>query len=312
MALQAFDTCDPIRVERLILHIYGDPGVGKGTLSNTAEKVLTLDYDRGHHRSIGRQRVIRVDSWQDTEAVLSHPWFDECSTLSIDTTGRALDLMADDIISGDPKLGSVVSGLNQRGWGALKERFRVFFGSVKKRGKDVVLISHAKLEKDKDGNKTAMPDIQGGSAGEVFKVADAMAYYSIIGGKRVLDFNATDNHMGKNPAAWEPMVIPQFNADSKYLAKLLQGLKDHLNRLSEEQALVLQGVADWEAKIEELEQKPDAFTGLVAALESVEHAAIKAQGKTLLWRKAKALGFDFDKDKRAFVLKPEEKKEPAA
>jgi hypothetical protein len=308
MALQAIDVHDVIRVESLIFHIYSDPGVGKTTLGNMAERSLTLDYDKGAHRAIGRQRTMRVESWKDTEAVLSHPWFEESGLLVIDTTGRALDLLADDIIADDAKLGTVVGGLNQRGWGALKERFRVFFRQVRSRGKDVLLLSHAKLDKDKDGNKTAMPDIQGGSAGEVFKVADAMAYYSIMGGKRVLDFNATDNHIGKNPAAWEPLVVPHYSSDPKFFGTLVQRLKDHLNALSEEQIVVLRGVTDWQAKVEELEAKPKALTDVIAQMEKEQHPAVKSQAKTLLWRRAKALGFEFDKDKREFV-KPKEKKE---
>lgn len=304
MALQAFDTFDVIRVENVIVIVYGDPGVGKGTLGNMAEDVLTLDYDRGHNRSVGRQRTLRVDSWKDTEEVLKHPWFAECKVLAIDTVGRALDLIADDIIAGDAKLGTPLGGLNQRGWGALKERFRQFFRQVKSRGKDVILVAHAKTEKDKDSNKTATPDIQGGSAGEVFKVADAMAYYSIMGGKRVLDFNATDNHIGKNPPGWEPLVVPHYQSDPKWFAGKLQGLKDHLNALSQEQATVLAGVADWQAKIEELEPTPEAFTATIGPVDGIAHPAIAAQVKTLLWRKAKVLGFDFDKTARAFVQKP--------
>lgn len=308
MVLTLIDSHDVIRVESLIFHVYGDPGIGKSTLGNMAEKVLTLDFDRSAHRALGRQRTMRMDSWQDTEEILKHPAFDECQLLVIDTVGRALDMLADFIISDDPKLGSVVTGLNQRGWGALKERFRVFFRQVRGRGKDVLLLSHSKLDKDKDGNKTAAPDIQGGSAGEVFKVADAMAYYTVLGGRRVLDFNATDAHIGKNPAAWEPSAIPNYSTDPRAFGGLVQKLKDHLNALSDEQALVLQGVTDWQAKVEELEAKPKALTDAIPTIDAIDHPAVKAQAKTILWRRAKALGFEFDKDKRQFV-KPKAKEE---
>ncbi len=303
MALQAIDSHDPIRVERIIGTIYSEPGVGKTTLGNMADKSVNLDFDGSVHRSIGRQRVLRVETWKDTDDLFAHPYFKEANLVVLDTVGRALDFLADSIISEDSKLGSTIQGLNQRGYGALKGRFRLFLNRIKGAGKDVLLIAHAKTEKDAAGNKSSYPDIQGSSSGEIFKVSDVIAYYSIQGGKRVLDFSAADNHVGKNPAGWEPTIVPAYASDPKFLSNLYQSLKDHLNTLSEEQAATLSAIADWQAKVEEIEATPEAMTQGVKDTEAIENAAVKASVKTLLWRKAKTLGYDFDRATQAFVVK---------
>lgn len=311
--LQTIESHEPIKVENLVIHVFSDPGIGKTTLANMGRKVVLIDFDGGAHRSLGRQRVVRLEKWGDLEDFLKHPWLEEAETLAVDTVGRALDLLSDEIISGDAKLGTPLGGLNQRGWGALKQRFGTFFSALRKRHKDVILLSHAKIEKDKEGNKTAYPDIPGGSAGEVFKVSDAMAYYAMEQGKRTLDFNATDAHIGKNPPAWGKILVPDYIGAPLFLAeKILQPLKDHLNTLSEEQTVVLKQVSDWQAAIEGLDATPEDLTAYIPKVSEIKHEAVKAQAKTMLWRRAKTLGFEFDQPKRAFFkATPKEEAKPA-
>lgn len=305
MALQLIESHDVIKTENVVVSVFSDPGIGKSTLGNTGRKVLLVDFDDGAHRSLGRQRVVRLEKWGDLEELLKHPWLEESETLAVDTVGRALDLLADEIISGDAKLGTPLGGLNQRGWGSLKQRFVMFFEAVRRRRKDVLLLSHAKIEKDKEGNKTAYPDIPGGSAGEVFKVSDAIAYYSLEGGKRVLDFNATDAHIGKNPPAWGKIVVPDYATATAFLfEKILTPLKAHLNALSEEQVHVLEGVSTWQAAIEGLEQTPERFSQTIEAINKIPRDAVKAQAKTMLWRRAKWLGYEFNQQTKAFIQAP--------
>ena len=301
MSLQLIEGHDAIKVENVVIHVFSDPGVGKSTLANMGRKVLLIDFDGGAHRSLGRQRVVRFERWSDLEELLKHPWLDEAETLALDTVGRGLDMLSDEIIGSDAKLGTPLGGLNQRGWGAMKQRFITFFSTLRRRRKDVLLLSHAKIEKDKEGNKAVYPDIVGGSAGEVFKVSDAMAYYALENGRRVLDFNATDAHIGKNPPAWPKIVVPDYATATTFLAdKILRPLKDHLNALSDEQVKVLKLVSDWQALIEGLDATPAALTAQIAKVSDIAHEAVRAQAKTLLWRRAKALGLEFDQPKRAF------------
>lgn len=302
MSLQLIESHDVIRVDSVVVHIYGDPGVWKSSLGNTAEGVVMLDADKGAHRSIGRQRVVRIEKWKDIDEFLAHEWSHEAQTFVVDTVGRAIDYMVDGIVRENVKWGSVAGGLSQQGFGILKQRFALFFREVRDRKKDVVLLSHAKLDKDRDGNKTAYPDIMGSSAGEVFKVSDAMAYMSVVGGRRQLDFNTAETHVGKNPCGFEPITVPDLTKNPRFLGGILSQIKDHLNNLSEEQALVLRGVTDFQALVETYET-PDEFTAGIEQAKKADHPAVREQAKGLLWNRAKALGFDYDKTAKAFVAK---------
>lgn len=300
MTLQLIESHDVIRVESIVLHVFGDPGVWKSSLGNTASGVVMLDFDKGAHRSIGRKRVVRVERWKDMEDFLDHEWASEAQTFVIDTVGRALDYMIDEIVASNAKWGSVTGGLSQQGWGVLKQRFATFFREVRNRKKDVVLLSHSKVDKDQQGNKSAVPDIPGGSAGEVFKVSDAMAYMSVVNGKRVLDFNACEAHPGKNPVGWDLVTVPELSKHPAFLAEILSGIKDRLNSMSEEQAVVLKGVADFQAYIETL-TTPEEFTAGIEHAKKADHPAVREQAKGVLHNRAKALGFEYDKTAKAYV-----------
>ncbi|MCX6153191.1 MAG: AAA family ATPase [Candidatus Kapabacteria bacterium] len=48
---------EPLVVENVNIFIYGEPGSGKTSLVNTAESLLTLDFDKDVHRSDFRREV---------------------------------------------------------------------------------------------------------------------------------------------------------------------------------------------------------------------------------------------------------------
>lgn len=312
MALRAIESWEPIKVEAVVVHVFGDPGIGKGTLANTGADVLKLVLDEGEYRALGRQRSLAPESWGDLAGVVEHPWFHECKTLAIDTYGRLVE-MAIAQVTKDPKCGSPGSP-NQNGWPKVKQLVVGFFGTVRRERKDIIVVSHAKIDRDDTNRKTATPDIPGGSAGELYKTCDAMAYYSMNGGKRVLDFSVTDTHLGKNPPGWAPFVVPDHAQAPRFLAeRIMAPLKAHLNSLSEEQTAVLKGVSEWGAAVEALAPQPEVFTSAIAKVQAELNPAVKAQAKTLLWRRAKALGLDFDQDAKAFkpAAKPAQEAPPA-
>ncbi len=55
---------EPLVVETVNILIYGEPGAGKTSLVNTAESPLTLDFDKGVHRSDFRKDVLVIESWK--------------------------------------------------------------------------------------------------------------------------------------------------------------------------------------------------------------------------------------------------------
>lgn len=298
MAVHVVESWEPIKVENVTVHVFGDPGIGKGTLANMSDELLKLTFDEGEYRALGRQRLMRFDGWDDLAGVVDHPHFQAAKTVAVDTVGRLVE-MAMAKVTRDPKCGSPGSP-NQNGWPKVKGLFVGFFNTIRQARKDVVLISHAKIDRDDNNRKTATPDIPGGSAAEIYKVCDAMAYYSMDGGQRVLDFNVTETHLGKNPPNWRPFTVPEYYSAPRFLTeKVLGPLKAHLNTLSEEQTAVLKAVSEWGASIESL-AGAEAFTAHVSKIEAEKLPAAKAQAKTLLWRRALAIGLEFDKAARAF------------
>lgn len=140
MALKITRSDEVIRVDTLCMTIYSQPGLGKTSLSFTASRPLLLDFDKGAHRAVDRKDVVQVSAWSDV-ANISAADVAGHDTIIIDTVGKALDVLAQDIIRGNPRL-SNGSALSQQGWGQLGVRFSAFLKLLRGFGKDVVLIAH--------------------------------------------------------------------------------------------------------------------------------------------------------------------------
>jgi hypothetical protein len=286
MALRIVRSCDPIKVERLNLVIYGPPGVGKSSLAFTADTPLLLDFDQGAHRAANRKDIVRVTQWQDV-ADLTADDLAAYKTVVIDTAGRSLDALTADIIRRNPKAGRG-GALTLQGYGTLKAEFVAWVKFVNSLGKDVVLIAH--MDEQRNGDEIIERlDVQGGSKGEIYKAADAMGRIAIREGKRVLLFSPTDAAFGKNPGQLDPMEIPKPDVAPDFLASVIQQIKDRLNTLTEEQAAAQVALEAWRVTIKGL---PDveAFN---AKLPDVKMAPKAAQA--LFAAEAVARGFAFDK-----------------
>ena len=53
---------EPIGKRPVIILIYGEPGIGKTSLFNTASNPLLIDFDRGVDRSILRQDTLKLQT----------------------------------------------------------------------------------------------------------------------------------------------------------------------------------------------------------------------------------------------------------
>lgn len=291
--LKILESTDAMKVETLVVTVFGQPGLGKSTLANGAEAPLTLDFDRGSHRAGNRQRTVLMDAWVDVEELLGkhRPLLDGQQTLVLDTIGRCLDILSLDIIGKNPKHGAPGSGLSLQGWGALKSRFAAFVVGVRALGKDLVLVAHDKEEKDGD-NRIIRPDIQGGSYGLVTQISDLMGYLSMQGGARTLNFSPTDASVGKNPCGWNPWRVPDVEQRPRFLADLIAEAKGKLSALSGEAALLSAQVEEWRAKIE-ASIKPADLTALLPGAKGLV-PIVQAQVRTLLGARVRVLGLHFD------------------
>jgi len=294
MALKITRAADPIKVDRLNMVIYGPPGIAKTSVAFTASAPLLLDFDQGSHRAANRKDVVRVSEWSDVASMTAED-LAPFKTIIVDTAGRALDALSVDIIRANPKHGRG-GALTLQGFGELKARFSAFLKLLNSFGKNVVLVAHMDEQRSGDDVIERL-DVQGGSKGEIYKAADAMGRIAIVNGQRWLRFSPTDAAFGKNPGQLDPLPIPAANSPefTDFLAKVIQQTKDRLNELTEGQRAAQAAIAK--------------FREMAGHAETVDHinammAAAKEGGETfkaLLMKRAKELGFTFDKAAGKFV-----------
>jgi hypothetical protein len=303
MALKITKANDLIKVENLVITIYGNPGCGKSTLGFSANKPLMLDFDKGSHRAMGRKDTVVIESWKDVEGMTAED-LAGYDTIVVDTAGRCLDSMAFEIIRKNPKMGNGSGGLSLQGFGALKGQFSQWLKLLRSMGKDVVLIAHSDEQRDGDTLIERL-DMQGASKNEVYKSADAMGRIFMQGEKRVLNFSPSGTQFGKNPGNLPPLEVPNADLTPDFLATVIQQIKDKLNELSEEQ------VAE-QARLDELRERIGAFESVDdfnAEVTAMADASDKDKG--ILLKLGTERGYTFDRKDRRFVAPEEEPAEEA-
>ena len=226
MALTIVRPEDTLAVGRLTAAIYGAPGVGKTTLSQTADRPLTLDFDAGAHRAARRGDVARIQSWADV-AGMDADALDGYRTLIVDTVGASMDMLTTELTRKDPALSTAGGTLTLQGYGALRAAFGRFLRSLLDTGKDVVLVSHA-TEQSEDGRPVYRLDIAGSSKNVIHKEADLFGFVSVgDDGSRYIDFRPGPGHHGKDPAGFGRVKIPASRADT--MARMIAAAKKRLS-----------------------------------------------------------------------------------
>jgi hypothetical protein len=290
--LKIIKASEPMLVEQIVLCIYSPPGLGKTTLGFTADSPLDFDADKGAYRAKNRKDTVPAPTWAAIETMTAdelRPY----KTLLLDTAGRALDLLAIDIIAKDPKAGSGGT-LNLKGFGQLKKRFSDWLKMVRLFGKDVVLICH--MDEQRSGDEVIERlDVQGGSKGEIYKSADAMGRIFVKNnGERFIDFNPRENSFGKNPCELPIMPIPL--SSERCLAEIIATIKDRLNASVEVEKEADREMQDWGIAINECSTVEE----LNQLLPEVKKASPAI--RFLAQKRAKDLGFAFDRT--AGIYKP--------
>lgn len=292
--LRITKSTDPITVERLVTCIYSPPGLGKTTLAFTSDKPLLLDFDSGVHRAALRKDTVRVESWDDVSGITRDD-LSEYKTLVFDTAGRALDVLSQDIINKNPKLGRSGGALTLQGFGELKARFIAFTSMVRSFGLDIVLLAHCDEQKNGD-DLIERIDVQGGSKNEIYKVADVMGRLHIRNGKRYLNFNPSDTAYGKNPGQLPETLVPDIRENPSFLAETTAQVKSNLNRLTAEQQEVVSVLAEWQIKFDSAGNVED-YNAFIDVMSQLPEAVRTNVGR--LWLKiGKSKGWKQNDDKR--------------
>ncbi len=304
--MKIIEPTDVIQVTAVSMLIYSAPGCGKTSIAQTAERPLTLDFDRGIYRSGNRGRSVDISKWEDA-ANLNDPAIADCQTIVIDTVGRCLDMMTMSVANESPKNRMAAGNLTMQGWGALKARFGLWISQARILGKDVVLIAHEREDKGDGDVRIFRPDIQGGSYAEVMKFTDLVGHMHMVPQVgRVLDFSPTESYVGKNAANWNPMTVPDFSKQPKFLAGLLAHAKAVMGQVAKSTAEAGAALKEFRSRLALAKTTVD-YDKLVAECEAEKEKVKRIQMKKLLKERMDANKIGWDSTlRRAFLITPED------
>lgn len=229
---------EPAPRRAVIVGLYGEPGVSKTSISNTSNKVILLDFDRGYDRSVQRKDTFIVESWIEVRDWIRKGGHKEYETVVIDTTKACLDdFLSLYVRTMDPKNEKSGGGLSLAGYGAIADEFKhSLVEPLRQSGVDLILISHAKIE-DQGEVKRHIMDVTGGSSQLITRIADQIGYVSIVGGVRVIKWNPSDTTVGKNVAGLPTTEVPPLGdrAFENFFAEVIQQIKDAIAQKSDAQ-----------------------------------------------------------------------------
>ncbi|MEB3214580.1 MAG: ATP-binding protein [Leptolyngbyaceae bacterium] len=294
MPIKITPATEAIRVEAICLTIYSQPGLGKTSLAFTASNPLLLDFDKGAYRAVDRRDVVQVSDWRDVADIEAKD-VAGYDTIVIDTVGKALDCLSQDIMRANSRLG-YAGALNQQGWGQLGVRFGAFLRKLKAMGKDIVLVAHMDEQRDSDSIKERLK-ISGGSKDLVLTDSDAIARITVVNKERHLIFSPTETSFGKDPAGIDFMPIPMAGTRDypDTLARVISRIKEGLNALSEEQVARKSEVEWFKANLPEMKSPDDINMVLGRAKKAGRDVAM------MVVKRADELGLHFDERSHSYV-----------
>lgn len=257
MSFKVITKTDAVITETLTALIYGDPGIGKTSLASTTESPVLLDFDGGIQRACYRQTAIRIEKWEDIIEFQKSPELKQLSpkTLIIDTAGTMLDnYLANYVKTIDPKNMRRGGELSLQGYGAMKDTFNQFKNWAVSLKCNLVFIAHTTTQEEGDNTKF-IPKVTGGSYDILRQGCDLIGYVYSNKNKRVIDFNPTDSHIGKNCAEFPLLEIPVYTDSSypTYFQDLINRTLGKMNQLNEAQTEAVKKIEDYRTSLEKIE-----------------------------------------------------------
>jgi hypothetical protein len=296
---------DAVITETLTALIYGEPGIGKTSISFTTDNPILLDFDGGIQRACYRQTAIRVEKWEDVIEFQESSELKKFApkTIIIDTVGTMLDnYLASYVKTVDPKNMRRGGELSLQGYGAMKDAFFQFKNWAKSQRCNIVFIAHVTTMEEGDNTKF-IPKVTGGSYDILRQECDLIGYMYSNKNRRVIDFNPADSHIGKNCAEFQLLEIPSYTENGKftsYFQNLINATLEKMNSLSEVQT---EAVKKMESFKEGLEMITDLDTVELCFdnIQQEKERALQLQQFNLLKAKADSLGIKYNSKEKKFV-----------
>ena len=300
---------DPIDDKTPFIVVFGEPGVGKTSLSFTAQKpVLHFDFDKGISRAVQKIRpdFFALDEYgeirkyifsQDFETMVKTEGY---KAVALDTIGTLLDnFISPWIMRNQPKLRNRIGALTLQGWGFLASEFNRLLTRLRSLGLLVVAICHAKEVGD-DDNKQMKLAVKGGSAGIIYQSCDMLGYMYISGNARVIDFNPRETHPGKNVAALDVLEIPDAsspNYDDFFYDQVIEPCITRMKDKSLAQIKLNESLETWRSTLEPCKTIGD-FTDFIKSVKEIpeEEIALLREIRVLLSAALKSKKLKYNKE----------------
>lgn len=285
--------------------IYGQPGIGKSTISLSMPKPVLIDCDNGVHRIQAAHRTpcLQVSSYTQIQQLLKSNELAPFETIIFDTAGKLLDYMGVDILKENPKNGKLSGGLSQHGYGVRKAWFNDLIKQVSTMGKHLMFVAHEKEEKRGD-EMVLRPEIGGSSGGDLMKELDLVGYMEAQGKVRTISFYPTDRFYAKNSARIDDRLdVPTLvkGAPNDYMAQVVDKVKAAIAEESEDTAKYNGLMVSLRAQVASVDDAK-AANRVLKALTKIDHIwDSKQKSWALLTERARELGIEYSKDEKCFI-----------
>ena len=280
-----------IRVDSLVVSIYGKPGTGKTSLALTSKNPVLLDFDLAAYRAKDAPDAptVLVRNWADV-ADLRATDLAEFDTIVIDTAGKCVESMLRSIVpSGNPK---------QNDWGTLKQQFERWVGMLKSAGKDIVFIVH--MQETPQGDEIRERFMVLGQSRElIYQVSDLIGKLDQDDRRdeRYITFNPTAVSHGKNVDI-DRTVMPHPKVAPDTLAKIIDAAKSNLNAQVGASAETSKKLDILREALNALPADPHEFNSRV---EKMRNEDAPNDERQILLQVAQAKGLTWDRDAKAFT-----------
>ena len=298
--------------KKIKMIIAGFPGIGKSTLSLSAPKPLHIDIDEGVDRVSAQYRKDTLvfgdynEMVNDLLELRKNKDLNDYETFVIDTGGKLLDIMKPVVIKENPQNGQRDGSLTMKGYGAVGTKFKQFMDLLIEMGKHVIVVFHAKEERDGDNTRLRIA-VEGQTKDKIWEYMDLGGFMEMHGKTRTIGFSNCEKYFAKGThgisGTYEIPVL-ENNAQNDFLThlfgKVISDLQEGAKKATQEKitfdnAMKVKTFIDSAANLEQVNKILKRILELPHALTS------ERELKTHLVNKAKELGFVYDKDKQTFV-----------
>ncbi len=292
-------------VTRIRILIAGYPGIGKTTLALSAPKPLHIDADFGATRvkPIHRKDAIQPDNYQSLLDDLIPENLVDYETLVFDTGGALFDLMKPYLIKIDPKNGKRDGSLSLQGYGAAGREFkRLMDMAYYQLKKNVVVIFHAKEEKDGDSTRLRIL-VEGQTKDNVWQPMELGGFVEMQGNVRTIGFSNCERYFAKGTHGISGIrKIPELNDNTPndFLTRLFQEVQ---NNIKKETEVFEARQAEYEALMASFDFENTDVNELMRQISTAKHILTSEKELRAKFKeKVKKEGWKFDKEAGKYVL----------